>query len=277
MNKQFWITFKQFMLYLLLSQGIMVAGAIATVIKGGMNGIKGDALMDYIFSSKITIGAIVLGYVATIAVFQGRRYAKIKTGRIEHDRLWKTIGAAALIAFGWMFIETGILQLIDADKLFADEIEELEKFGKIMSGPLGAIAVGILAPISEEIGFRGVLMGGLLRMRCGAWPAIVISALVFALFHGTQIQLLGTTVFGIISGWLYWRTRSLIPSMIIHMVNNSTACILEMVAPDYEPGKIASVAFIVAFLPILIYGLGWFKRYGYQSCIIFSKKIWLNG
>ena len=55
MNKQFWITFKQFMLYLLLSQGIMAAGAIATVIKGGMNGIKGDALMDYIFSSKITI------------------------------------------------------------------------------------------------------------------------------------------------------------------------------------------------------------------------------
>ena len=268
MNKQIWITFKQFMLYLLLSQGIMTVGAIATVIKGGKNGIKGDALMEYMFSSRITIGAIVLGYVVTIAVFLGMRYVKIKTGRIEHDRLWKTIGVAALIAFGWMFIEMGILQLIDADKLFADEIEELEKFGKIMSGPLGAIAVGILAPISEEIGFRGVLMGGLLRMRCGAWPAIVISALVFALFHGTQIQLLGTTVFGIISGWLYWRTRSLIPSMIIHMVNNSTACILEMVAPDYEPGKIASVAFIVAFLPILIYGLKWFKGYGYKSICI---------
>ena len=239
MNKQFWITFKQFMLYLLLSQGIMAAGAIATVIKGGMNGIKGDALMDYIFSSKITLWSIVLGYVATIAVFLGRRYVRIKTGRIEHDRLWKTIGAASLIAFGWMFMETGI--------------------------PLGALAVGILGPISEEIGFRGVLMGGLLRMRCGAWPAIVISALVFAFFHGTQIQLLGTTVFGIIAGWLYWRTRSLIPSMIIHMVNNSTACVLEMVAPDYEPSKLASVVFIVAFLPILICGLKWFKDYGYQS------------
>lgn len=103
-----------------------------------------------------------------------------------------------------------------------------------------------------------VLMGGLLRMRCGAWPAIVISAIVFAAFHGTHIQLLGTTVFGIIAGWLYWRTRSLIPSMIVHMVNNSVACVLEMVAPDYEPGKIASVVFIVAFLPILVYSLKWF-------------------
>ena len=256
--RQFWITLKQFILYLLLSQGIMVVGGIVAVIRGGMNGVEKDVMMDYVFSSKITLWSFVLGYVLTIAVFLGSRYVKIRTGRIERDRLWKTIGVAALIALGWMFVETGILQLIDADKLFADELEELEKFGKIMTGPLGAIAVGILAPISEEIGFRGVLMGGLLRMRCGAWPAIVISAIVFAAFHGTHIQLLGTTVFGIIAGWLYWRTRSLIPSMIVHMVNNSVACVLEMVAPDYEPGKIASVVFIVAFLPILVYSLKWF-------------------
>lgn len=258
--RQFWITFKQFMLYLLLSQGIMVVGGIVAAFRGDMNGVEKDAMMDYIFSSKITLWSMVLGYIVTIAVFLGLRFVKIRTGRIERDRLWKTIGAAALIALGWMFVEVGILQLVDADKLFADEVDELEKFGKIMTGPLGVIAVGILAPISEEIGFRGVLMGGLIRMRCGAWPAIVISAIVFAFFHGTHIQLLGTMVFGIISGWLYWRTRSLIPSMVIHMVNNSTVCILEALAPDYEPGKMASVAFIVVFLPILIYGLKWFHK-----------------
>ena len=45
--------------------------------------------------------------------------------------------------------------------------------------------------------------------------------------------------------------------MVIHMVTNSTA---EALAPDYEPGKMASVAFIVVFLPILIYGLKWFHK-----------------
>ena len=258
--RQFWITFKQFVLYLLLRQGIMVVGGIVAAFRGDMNGVEKDAMMDYIFSSKITLWSMVLGYIVTIAVFLGLRFVKIRMGRIERDRLWKTIGVAALIALGWMFVEVGILQLVEADQLFADEVDELEKFGKIMTGPLGVIAVGILAPISEEIGFRGVLMGGLIRMRCGAWPAIVISAIVFAFFHGTHIQLLGTMVFGIISGWLYWRTRSLIPSMVIHMVNNSTACILEALAPDYEPGKIASVALIVGFLPILIYGLKWFHK-----------------
>jgi len=270
MNKQFWITFKQFLLFLFLSQGFMVCGMVAALIRAHLKGLSNDAMMDYAISSKLTIGSIILGYLLTIAVFLGRRYVKVKIGRIERERLSATVGMAALIALGWMFTEVGILQLIDAEKLFADEVEELEQFEKLMNGALGAIAVGLLAPIAEEIGFRGVLMGGLLRMRCQPWVAIVVSALVFAFFHGTQIQLLGTMVFGIISGWLYWRTRSLIPGMIIHIVNNSTAVALGMTFPDEEPGKKASVILIMVFLPILIIGLKWFKRGGYQSCRIIA-------
>ena len=41
------------------------------------------------------------------------------------------------------------------------------------------------------------------------------------------IKLVIGMVFGIITGWLFWRTRSLQPGMIIHIVNNSTAVILE--------------------------------------------------
>jgi len=260
MNKQFLITFKQFLLFLLLSQGVMAFGMVAAVISGSAKGLEKEEMLGYALSSRITACSMILGYVLTIAIFLGRRYVKVKLGRIERDRLWPMAGMAALIALGWMFTEVGILQLFDADKLFADDLEELKELEKLMSGPLGAIAVGLLAPIAEEIGFRGVLLGGLIRMRCGAWPAIVISALVFAFFHGTQIQMLGTTVFGIIAGWLFWRTRSLIPGMIIHIVNNSSAVILEKICPDYEPSKLICMLMIVVFLPILLFGLKWFNR-----------------
>lgn len=260
MNKQFLITFKQFLLFLLLSQGVMAFGMVAAVISGSAKGLGKEEMLEYALTSRITACSMILGYVLTIAVFLGRRYVKVKLGRIERDRLWPMAGMAALIALGWMFTEVGILQLFDADKLFADDLDELKKLEKLMSGPLGAIAVGLLAPIAEEIGFRGVLLGGLIRMRCGAWPAIVISALVFAFFHGTQIQMLGTTVFGIIAGWLFWRTRSLIPGMIIHIVNNSSAVILEKICPDYEPSKLICMLMIVVFLPILHVGLKWFNR-----------------
>ena len=270
MNKQFWITIKQFLLFLFLSQGIMIIGVVATAIRGYMNGVKSDAMLDYVFESKITLWSIVLGYIITIVVFLGCRYVKIKTGRIERSRMWKTIGVAALIALGVMFSEAAIMELTNAERFFADEMEEMEMFSKLMSGALGGIAVGILGPISEEIGFRGVLMGGLLRMRCGAWPSIVISAIVFAVLHGTKFQLVGALTFGIILGWLYWRTKSLIPGMIIHIVNNSMAVILGTFAEDSEPDKLACVVLIVIFLPILIYGLKWFNRGGYQSCRIIA-------
>ncbi len=260
MKKQLGIMIKQFLLFLLLSQGIMAIGMIAALIGADSKGLGGDAMFEYALSSSITQWAIVLGYVLTIVIFLGKRYVRLKMGRIERSMLWTTAGMAALIAWGWMFTEVGILQLIDAEKLFPDEAEELEKLSELMGGPLGFIAVGILAPIAEEIGFRGVLMGGLLRMRCKPWVAIVVSALVFAFFHGTQLQLLGTTVFGIISGWLYWQTKSLIPSMVIHIVNNSTAVALEMAFPDEEPGKKVCVIFIVVFLPILLIGLRWFRQ-----------------
>ena len=40
-----------------------------------------------------------------------------------------------------------------------------------------------------------------------------LGAIVFAFCHGTLLQLFGTTVFGIITGWLYWRTKSLLPGI----------------------------------------------------------------
>lgn len=267
MKKQFWITVKQFLLFLLLSQGIMALGIIIVFIQAFAAGVEKneEALLEFAFESDIVGWSILLGYVLTIAVFLGKRYVRISMGRIERSTFGMMACMAVFISLGWMFTEVSILQLAEADKLFADDWEELEEFEKMMGGTLGAISVGILAPIAEEIGFRGVLMGGLLRMRCKPWLAIILSAIVFSFFHGTYLQLLGTMVFGIITGWLFWRTRSLIPGMIIHIVNNSTAVILEKFIPDWEPDKTACVMFIAVCLPILLIGLRWFKQSRYLS------------
>lgn len=268
MNKQFRITVKQFLLFLLLSQGIMVLGIIAVFILAISTGVERneEALLKFAVESGIVGWSQALGYVLAIAVFFCKCYVRISMGRIERSTLATMACMAVFISLGWMFTEVSILQLADADKLFAEDLEELEEFEKMMGGTLGAISVGILAPIAEEIGFRGVLMGGLLRMCCKPWVAIVLSAIVFALFHGTYLQFLGTTVFGIITGWLYWRTRSLIPGMIIHIVNNSTAVAFEMTIPDYEPSKKVCVLFLVVFIPLLVIGLRWFKQDRYLSC-----------
>ena len=98
-------------------------------------------------------------------------------------------------------------------------------FNAIMQKPFGIVAVAILAPIVEEIVFRGAILRILLECFSGkkAWIAIVISAVAFGLFHGSLAQAVNASFLGLILGWLYYRTKSIVPSMVLHLVNNVSA------------------------------------------------------
>jgi membrane protease YdiL (CAAX protease family) len=94
-------------------------------------------------------------------------------------------------------------------------------------GPAAAVAVTlfatvVLAPIFEEIIFRGVLYGSL-RARFGVAPSVVVSALIFAVAHGYGAAGFASVFCsGALWAWSYERTRSLLPSMAAHMANNAS-------------------------------------------------------
>lgn len=80
----------------------------------------------------------------------------------------------------------------------------------------------VLAAICEEVLFRGLLMQ--LLARGGRWWfAIIVSALLFALFHLDFIGLLPRTLLGIYFGVLVWRSGSIFPAMVAHGANNLLA------------------------------------------------------
>ena len=267
MKKQFWIMVKQFLLYLLLDQGVALVLMIPLVIYAAIKGYKGEAMEDYLTTSSGALCIMIICSIITIAVFLKKRYVKLRPGRIAQSNYGKAAGYAMLIAWGWMFTEVALLQLIGIDKIFPEEEEHFDAMLKMMTSPLGLIAGGILAPIVEEIAFRGVLVGGLLRMRLKPWVAIVVPALIFALFHGTYTQFVGTAIFGIICGWLYWRTKSLLPGILIHITNNSTAFGSAAFSEDPNadlPTKIC-LLFLIIFPPLLVIGLRWYKSRAYEK------------
>ena len=257
---------KQFLLYLLLDQGVALPLMIPLVIYGVIKGYKGEVMQELLTTSSGALCVMIACNIITIAVFLKKRYVKIRTGRIERSSFGKAAGYAMLIAWGWMFTEAALLQLLGIDKLFQEE-DHFDMILKMMISPLGLIAGGILAPIVEEIVFRGVLVGGLLRMRQKPWVAIVVPSLIFALFHGTFTQFVGTAIFGIICGWLYWRTKSLLPGILIHITNNSTAFGIAAFSEDPNadlPTKIC-LLFLVIFPPLLVIGLRWYKGRAYEK------------
>ena len=85
--------------------------------------------------------------------------------------------------------------------------------------------MAILAPLLEEVLFRGAIQGVLMRYFGRPWPAIIVSALVFGIFHLNPVQIVYATLLGIVLGWIYYRTGSLLSVIVGHVLNNSLAVI----------------------------------------------------
>lgn len=87
-----------------------------------------------------------------------------------------------------------------------------------------AVLIAGVAPIAEELFFRGFLFSGL-RSRMSLWPAALISGLVFGSVHAPSgiTTVIPLAVLGVAFAWLYDRTGSIWPPIAAHAINNGLA------------------------------------------------------
>ena len=195
----------------------------------------------------------LLGYVLMIIIFFGKRYVELSFGHIERRMVWPAVGMSVLIAASQAFVLFSALSLLDVDLQFQGE--ELERRQRLVSGIAGILNACIFAPIGEEICCRGIILGGLLKTRCRPWIAILVSAIIFASFHGFGANFVTAMLFGILAGWLYWRTGSIIPGIIIHITNNS----LTAIDLSNQTNALYLIILVVG-LVLLAYGVWWFWK-----------------
>jgi membrane protease YdiL (CAAX protease family) len=96
-----------------------------------------------------------------------------------------------------------------------------EGFGAV---PVQVLLIVIAAPISEEVCFRGMLYGGL-RERLPRIPAALLGGLIFGGLHAlTGVSAVPPLIaFGFILSLLYEKTGSIVPGILLHMLNNGVA------------------------------------------------------
>jgi CAAX protease family protein len=96
-----------------------------------------------------------------------------------------------------------------------------ESFGAV---PVQVALIVVAAPISEEVCFRGMLFGGL-RTRMPRLAAALLSALIFGGLHAlTGLSAVPPLIaFGFVLALLYEKTGSIVPGILLHMLNNSVA------------------------------------------------------
>jgi membrane protease YdiL (CAAX protease family) len=108
----------------------------------------------------------------------------------------------------------------------APEQEDIaESFGSV---PVQILLIVIAAPIAEEICFRGMLYGGL-RERWPKFAAALLAGLIFGALHAlTGLSAVPPLVaFGFVLCLLYEKTGSIVPGIVLHMLNNSAALLAQ--------------------------------------------------
>ena len=143
----------------------------------------------------------------------------------------RAVPALALRRAGWKPVVFGALGTVVLSVVISQvgpEVESMKQIAELVQTPdalLGSVIVlAVLAPIAEELIFRGLLYGWI-EGRWGWKPAFAASALTFAMAHfdPTFLYMILVLPLGVLFSFLRWRTNSLLPSLVAHMANNAFA------------------------------------------------------
>jgi uncharacterized protein len=206
----------------------------------------------------IWLQAAVANLVAFGAVlWLATRIAGVRVGEVAPVH---PVPGALLLAVVPLAAGLGIL-LSEVDNLFRSVVpaprELLEQFIALgRESPIGAlITLVVVAPLTEELFFRGLVLRAFLR-RYSVAVAIVLSALLFAVGHANPWQFASAAVGGLLLGWLYWRTGSLIPCFLAHASFNGLSVVATHLLPPIAGFTGGDPFGPVEFQPLWLDGLG---------------------
>ena len=247
---------KYLVVYGLLLVAPAVLVAIVTLVKDRLNGGTMDS--DTVWDSPYMVPAITVGTLLNIIVFLWRRWAVLDLGRISRTDVGMVVVMAIVVFLGWFFPEDILQRLIEVPSNLSEE-----EFNQMTGGVVGLIDTGFLTPVAEELLCRGAILGTLLLlMPRRPWVCIVVSALIFGLIHLNPVQMVFGFLYGLLLGWLYWCTGSMLPGIVVHVANNATV----MMLPESADDAIANMSLTteallsVISLVVLFIALRWFAR-----------------
>ena len=244
-----------YFLYQLLFTVLVMFGAL--LVEATRSGGDLDVLLQSVKSGAITGNSFVVALgtlLAALAMLWNLlhfRYIRFSTDFLRKENL-----PVLLICIPFIYTLMYVLSLLNE---WADLPNLLEDtFMDMSHDVVGILSIAIVAPILEECLFRGAIEGHLLTLWKGKpWAAIVVSGLVFGLVHINPAQVLNAALIGIVLGWLRWRTGSIVPGIVGHILNNSIAVIGMRVygaegSFEEGAGEAAQPYFIVAYAVILL-------------------------
>lgn len=169
--------------------------------------------------------------------------------------------------FGSFIVTNFIVDLIPTNVPILNELYKkmnellLEQFSNQW---IQILIIAFIAPIFEELFFRGVILKGLLNnTNYNSISSIILSALIFGIIHVFPWQVIGATLFGLLLGYIFYKTRSLFYPLLVHILNNLIAIILQNQLNDQSLNYLFHInkyiLFIIGIIILILFGFLFFK------------------
>lgn len=215
---------------------LVVFFILGAIIIGGAVAAFGEDSLEASLSEATAIVVLDVVLVATVLVVIARKGAGIlELGFRPPRQGWPlTLGfvvLAYLAAIGLVTVYGIAIDLVGLDELEPGPQLDEDFFDETSVVVLTGFAIVFLAPIAEEVFFRGFIYGGL-RRYLGLPLAGLASGTLFALAHGDPGLIVPFAGIGLILSFLYEYTRSLYAPIAVHFVFNSLSFLLLLLFPE---------------------------------------------
>ena len=181
-----------------------------------------------------TIIALAIFTLVSVALFLKMKWAEVSRNYIM-THPWFTLFWSVIAALGAIIPSAYMQELMPE---WPDAIQRMieqsaQQMMGIMNTPGGYAVICLLAPIGEELVFRGAVLHKLLEWKPERrWLMITFSAVLFAVAHMNPAQIIHPLLIGLLLGWMYERTGSIIPGVAYHWANNTAAFLLARLYQD---------------------------------------------
>ena len=176
----------------------------------------------------LTSTQIGLLLVSWLFVFRPNALAALPSlpGRDPGGAIRAGLGWGVLAWIGASLVSAAVYALFDALGMQADP-QAAEQALALIDPWLAVLAIVILAPIAEEIFFRGVVFNAFLREGGRRWAFLGSSAL-FAAIHLSLVAFVPIFLLGLALAWVYDRTNNLLAPIAMHVVVNGASVIVAL-------------------------------------------------
>lgn len=210
-----------YLIAILVNLGVQLLGSVALVIAGAVSGKTGvSSVLNYVL-----MALLQAGFLLTFALFvkKSDRGLAFPVRALKWYDILLGVLAAGICVFCFIFPAQWFAVLLE--KIGYNFSTEIPLDGAL-DVTLCVIVTVIIAPVCEELVFRGALLTGLTK-KFGVIPSVILSGLAFSLMHMNPEQTVYQFFMGCACAYLAICSGSVLCPMIVHACNNLIAIIFE--------------------------------------------------